>query len=113
MLIKFIFPYQESEVCEARKVKASHENVELLKEKLLEEKGRRERTEAGLLKLSEVQLINEKLEAELAAWKSLIKDIPGVSRADDVPLKFAALQKYACDWSLSFNFSMPKVKVFA
>lgn len=110
MLIKFIFLYQESEVCEARKVKASHENMELLKEKLLEEKGRRERTEAELLKLFEVQLINEKLEAELAAWRSLIKDIPGVSRADDVPLKFAALQKYACD--LPFNFSLPKVKVF-
>lgn len=87
----------ESEVCEARKLKASHENMELLKEKLLEEKCRRERTESELLRLSEVQLVVEKLETELAAWKSLIKDIPGVSRADDVPLKFAALQKQVVD----------------
>ncbi|XP_027113308.2 mitotic spindle checkpoint protein MAD1 [Coffea arabica] len=87
----------ESEVREARKLKSSHENVELLKEKLQEEKRRRERAELDLLKLPEIQLRIEKLQDELSAWKSLMKDIPGVSCADDVPMKFAALQKEVID----------------
>lgn len=100
----FIFPLtiyllysnfnQEAEVREARKLKASHENIELLKEKLLEEKGRRERVEQELLKLQEVQQSMNQLEDELSSWKSLIKDIPGVSCSEDIPVKFAALQKY-------------------
>lgn len=78
---------------EARKLKSSHENVELLKEKILEEKGRRERAESELLKLSVLQGDMEKLEDELNAWKSMVKDIPGASCAADVPPKFAALQR--------------------
>lgn len=84
---------QESEVQEARKLKRSHEDIELLKEKLLEEKGRRERAEVELLKLSDIQLSMTKLEDELSSWKLLVRDIPGVSCAEDIPLKFAALQK--------------------
>ena len=79
---------------EARRLKSSHENVELLKEKLLEEKGRKERAESELLKLPEIQLSMKKLEDELSSWKLMIKDIPGVSCPNDVPMKFAALQKY-------------------
>lgn len=67
---------QESEVQEARKLKRSHEDIELLKEKLLEEKGRRERAEVELLKLSDIQLSMTKLEDELSSWKLLVRDIP-------------------------------------
>ncbi|KAL2939454.1 Mitotic spindle checkpoint protein MAD1 [Bienertia sinuspersici] len=87
----------EYEVLEARKLKASHENIELLKEKLIEEKGRRERVEAELVKLQEVQLNMKVLEDELSSWKNVIKDIPGVSTSDDIPQKFAALQKEVID----------------
>ncbi|KAK1417699.1 hypothetical protein QVD17_26833 [Tagetes erecta] len=83
----------ESEVHEARKLKASHEDVELLREKLLEEKGRRERAEAEALKLLEAQINGKKLEDELSSWKSTLKEIPGVTSAADIPLKFEALQK--------------------
>lgn len=78
---------------EARKLKASHEDVELLREKLLEEKGRRERAEAEALKLLEAQINGKKLEDELSSWKSILKEIPGVTSAADIPLKFEALQK--------------------
>ncbi|XP_060167552.1 mitotic spindle checkpoint protein MAD1 isoform X3 [Lycium barbarum] len=87
----------ETEVREARKMKSSHENIELLKEKILEEKGRRERAESELLKLAVLQGDMEKLENELNAWKSMVKDIPGASCADDVPPKFAALQREVLD----------------
>ncbi|MCL7038767.1 hypothetical protein MKW94_025336 [Papaver nudicaule] len=83
----------ETEVQEARKLKSSHENSELLKEKLLEEKGRKDRAEAELLKLQEVQLNSEKLEDELMSWKSIASDIPGISCARDIVVKFAGLQK--------------------
>lgn len=83
----------EAEVREARKLKSSHENIELLKEKILEEKGRRERAESELLKLAVLQGDMEKLEDELNTWKSMVKDIPGTSCAADVPPKFAALQR--------------------
>ncbi|XP_047341819.1 mitotic spindle checkpoint protein MAD1 [Impatiens glandulifera] len=83
----------ESEVRSARKLKSSHENIELLKEKLLEEKGRRERAESELYKLPDVQTNMTKLEVELSSWKLMLKDIPGVSSAQDIPLKIAALQK--------------------
>lgn len=78
---------------EARKLKSSHENIELLKEKLLEEKRCRERAESELLKLQELQLNMNKLEDELSSWRFLIKDIPGISCAEDIPMKFAALQR--------------------
>ena len=47
---------------EARKLKSSHESIELLKEKLLEEKSRRERAESDLLKLSEIELRMRRVE---------------------------------------------------
>ncbi|XP_027163155.1 mitotic spindle checkpoint protein MAD1 [Coffea eugenioides] len=100
----------ESEVHEARKLKSSHENVELLKEKLQEEKRRRERAELDLLKLPEIQLRIEKLQDELSAWKSLMKDIPGVSCADDVPMKFAALQKEVIDSMMKVGEAQVRLK---
>lgn len=78
---------------EARKLRSSHENIELLKEKLLEEKGRRERAEAELPKLQEFEMSMKKLEDELSSWKLMISEIPGVSCSEDIPVKFAALQK--------------------
>lgn len=78
---------------EARKLRSSHDNIELLKEKLLEEKGRRERAEAELPKLQEFQMSMKKLEDELSSWKLMISEIPGVSCSEDIPVKFAALQK--------------------
>lgn len=100
----------ESEVHEARKLKSSHQNIELLKEKLLEEKGRKERAEMELLKLSASQSRAEQLEDELAAWKSLMKHIPGVSGADDVPLRFAALQKEVVDSMLKVGEAQAQLK---
>nr|XP_027113308.1 mitotic spindle checkpoint protein MAD1 [Coffea arabica] len=100
----------ESEVHEARKLKSSHENVELLKEKLQEEKRRRERAELDILKLPEIQLRIEKLQDELSAWKSLMKDIPGVSCADDVPMKFAALQKEVIDSMMKVGEAQVRLK---
>eukprot|EP00258_Populus_trichocarpa_P038795 XP_024454814.1 mitotic spindle checkpoint protein MAD1 isoform X1 [Populus trichocarpa] len=88
---------EESEVREARKLRSSHENIELLKEKLFEEKGWRERAESELSKLLEFELNMKKLEDELSSWKSVIKDIPGVLCYDDIPAKFAALQKEVID----------------
>ncbi|OAY40060.2 hypothetical protein MANES_10G106700v8 [Manihot esculenta] len=87
----------ESEVREARKLKASYENTELLKEKLLEEKSRKERAESELSKLREFELNTRKLEDELSSWKSMLKKIPDVSCCDDIPLKFSALQKEVID----------------
>lgn len=102
LVILLLTQHQESEVREARKLKSSHENIELLKEKFLEEKGRRERAELDLLKLSDIQLSAKKLEDELSAWKLMMKDIPGVSCADDLPLKFAGLQKYVSNLFVQF-----------
>ncbi|XP_041010924.1 mitotic spindle checkpoint protein MAD1 isoform X2 [Juglans microcarpa x Juglans regia] len=87
----------ESEVREARKLRSSRENIELLKEKLSEEKGRRERAEGELSKLHEFQMSMKKLEDELSSWKLMIKEIPGVSCSEDIPVKFAALQKEVID----------------
>lgn len=92
---------QESEVREARKLRASHKDIELLKEKLHEEKSCRERAELDLLKLSDIQLNMQKLEDELSTWKTVIKELPGVSSADDIPKKISDLQKYA---SVMFSF---------
>ncbi|KAL6184020.1 hypothetical protein ACLB2K_045427 [Fragaria x ananassa] len=87
----------EAEVRAARKLKSSHEDVKLLNEKLLEEKGRRERAESELSKLQEFQSSMKKLENELTSWKLTTKDIPGVSCCDDIPVKFGALQKEVID----------------
>ncbi|XP_027331999.1 mitotic spindle checkpoint protein MAD1 isoform X3 [Abrus precatorius] len=84
---------EESEVREARKLRSSHENIELLKEKLLEEKSHREKAESELSKLQDVQLNMNKLEDQISSWTMMIKNIPGVSSFEDLPFKFAALQK--------------------
>ncbi|KAL6616479.1 hypothetical protein ACP70R_038749 [Stipagrostis hirtigluma subsp. patula] len=83
----------EKEVHEARRLKSSHTNVELLKEKLLEEQGRRERAETELSKLHEVEAKAHKLELELASCTELLNSIPDVSSYSDIPQKFADLQK--------------------
>ncbi|EEF34534.1 mitotic spindle checkpoint protein MAD1 [Ricinus communis] len=100
----------ESEVREARKLKSSYENVELLKEKLLEEKSRRERAESELSKFQELELNMRNLEDELSSWKSLIKEIPNVSCCDDIPLKFAALQKEMIDNMMKVGEANARVK---
>ncbi|CAI0378433.1 unnamed protein product [Linum tenue] len=87
----------ESEVREARKLKSAHENIELIKEKLLEEKSRRERAELQLPKLHEYEFKINELEDELSAWKLMIQDIPGVSCRDDIRLRISALQKEVID----------------
>ncbi|XP_031473659.1 mitotic spindle checkpoint protein MAD1 [Nymphaea colorata] len=83
----------ESEVCEARKLKALHDNTELLKEKIQEERHHREQAEAQLLKLHDVEQNVIKLEDELVKWKSISNEIPGVESSDDVVQKFASLQR--------------------
>jgi len=65
-----------------------------LKEKLLEEKSRRERAQSELSKLQDVQSNMKKLEDQISSWRLMIKDIPGISCFEDMPAKFAALQKY-------------------
>ncbi|KAK4402029.1 Mitotic spindle checkpoint protein MAD1 [Sesamum angolense] len=100
----------ESEVREARKLKASHEDIELLKEKLYEEKSRRERTELDLLKLSDLQLNVKRLEDELCTWKSVVREIPGVSSADDILPKFAALQKEVVDGMMRAGDAQARMK---
>ncbi|XP_031382416.1 mitotic spindle checkpoint protein MAD1 isoform X2 [Punica granatum] len=87
----------ESEVREARNLKLSYEQTELLREKLFEERSRRERAEAEMSKLQELQHNMKSLEDELSAWKLMMKDIPGVSSPDDIPAKFASLQKEVLD----------------
>jgi hypothetical protein len=83
-------------VHEARRLKSSHTNVELLSEKLLEEQGRRERAETELSKLREIEAKSHKLELELASCKSLLSNIPDVSSYSNV----ADLQRYVCTISL-------------
>nr|GMD04929.1 protein NRT1/ PTR FAMILY 4.3-like [Ipomoea batatas] len=102
--------HYEAEVREARKLKSSHENIELLKEKLLEEKGRRDRAEAELLKLADIQLTVKKLEDELSTWKSMVLEIPGVSCADDIPRKFASLQKEVLDSMIKMGEAQASLK---
>ncbi|OEL13858.1 Mitotic spindle checkpoint protein MAD1 [Dichanthelium oligosanthes] len=85
----------EKEVHEARRLKSSHTNVELLKEKLLEEQGRRERAEQELSKLQEIEAKAHKLELELASCTALLRNIPDVSSYADIPQKIADLQKQA------------------
>lgn len=97
---------------EAKKLKSSHENIELLKEKLLEEKRRRERAETDLCKLQELPSRLNTSEKELSTWKQLMNDIPGVVRPEDIPNEFSILQKYVsclffCFLLLSSYVSIP------
>ncbi|KAL5228022.1 hypothetical protein ABZP36_016287 [Zizania latifolia] len=85
----------EKEVHEAKRLKSSHTNVELLKEKLLEEQGRRERVEMDLSKLQEIEAKAQKLELELASCTALLSNIPDVSCFGDIPQKIADLQMQA------------------
>ncbi|KAL6545686.1 hypothetical protein OROGR_009560 [Orobanche gracilis] len=100
----------EFEVREARKIKAAHDDIELLKEKLYEEKRRRERAELDLLKLPDLHLNIKKLEDELLSFQSVVKEIPGVSSADDLPTKFAALQKEVVDSMMRAGEAQAHVK---
>ncbi|XP_039053624.1 mitotic spindle checkpoint protein MAD1-like isoform X2 [Hibiscus syriacus] len=100
----------ESEVREARKLKSSHEDIELLKAKLLEEKGRRERVESELSKLQEQQISLVNLENELLLWKLITKDIPDVSCPEDVPVKFATLQKEVIDSTIKIGEANARLK---
>ncbi|GMI86128.1 mitotic arrest deficient 1, NITRIC OXIDE-INDUCED EARLY COTYLEDON SENESCENCE 1 [Hibiscus trionum] len=93
----------ESEVREARKLKSSHEDIELLKAKLLEEKGRRERVESELSKLQEQQISLNNLENELSLWKLIMNNIPDVSCPEDIPVKFATLQKEVIDSTIKIG----------
>ncbi|CAK9326854.1 unnamed protein product [Citrullus colocynthis] len=87
----------ESEVREARKLKSSLGDIGLLKEKLLEEKARRERAESELSKLQDIQLSVKNLEDELTRRELLIKDIPGITTYEDIPTKISSLQKEVID----------------
>jgi len=69
-----------------------------LKEKLIEEKSHRERAESELSKLQDIQLNMKKLEDQISSWRMMITDIPGVTCFEDLPVKFAALQKYVSSY---------------
>nr|GEU73063.1 mitotic spindle checkpoint protein MAD1 [Tanacetum cinerariifolium] len=100
----------ESEVREAKKWKASHEDIELLGEKLLEEKGRRERAELEISKLSEAHVNAKKLEDELSSWESMMKEIPGVTSAAEIPLKFDALRKEVLEVMMKMGETSARLK---
>ncbi|KAG0503208.1 hypothetical protein HPP92_003280 [Vanilla planifolia] len=100
----------ESEVQEARRLKSSHVNLELLKEQLLEEKSQREKAQMELSKLKEIQLHAESLEFELTSWKSLLNDIPDVSSYDDIRRKFSQLQKEIIEYMLKVGESSTRLK---
>ncbi|XP_022721324.1 mitotic spindle checkpoint protein MAD1 [Durio zibethinus] len=100
----------ESEVREARKLKSSHEDIELLKAKLLEEKGRRERVESELSRLQEQMIILNNLENELSSWKLMMMDIPGVSCPEDILVKFATLQKEVIDSTIKIGEANARLK---
>ncbi|GJN16994.1 hypothetical protein PR202_gb04031 [Eleusine coracana subsp. coracana] len=85
----------ETELHETRRLKSSHTNIELLKEKLLEEQARRERVETELSKLQEIEAKAHKLELELASYTALLSNIPDVSSLAEIPQKIADLQKQA------------------
>ncbi|KAE8648888.1 mitotic spindle checkpoint protein MAD1 isoform X1 [Cucumis sativus] len=87
----------ESEVKEARKLKSSLGDIGLLKEKLLEEKARRERADSELSKLQDIQLSVKNLEDELTRRDLLINSIPGISTYEDIPTKISSLQKEVID----------------
>lgn len=81
----------EKEVHEARRLKSSHTNFELLSEKLLEEQSRRKRAETELSKLQEIEAKAQKLELELASCTSLLGNMPDVSSYSNI----ADLQRQA------------------
>lgn len=85
-------------------MKSSHTNVELLKEKILEEQGRRERAEMELSKLQEIEAKAQKLELELASCTALLSNIPDVSSFGDIPQKIADLQKCVSIVTISISF---------
>ncbi|KAJ3678028.1 hypothetical protein LUZ60_001831 [Juncus effusus] len=87
----------EKEVQEAKYLKSSQIEGELLKEKLMEEKSKRERAELELSKLNEIEAKSHKLELELNQWKSLLNEIPDVSSFSDIPDKFAELRMEALE----------------
>ncbi|XP_023530274.1 mitotic spindle checkpoint protein MAD1 [Cucurbita pepo subsp. pepo] len=93
----------ESEVREARKLKSSLGDIGLLKEKLLEEKARKERAESELSKLQDIQLSVKNLEDELTRRELLIKDIPGITTYEDIPNKISSLQKEVIDNSIKMG----------
>ena len=84
---------------EARRLKSSHTNVELLSEKLLEEQSRRKRAETELSKLQEIEAKAQKLELELASCTSLLGNIPDVSSYSN----FADLQRYMSIITLTYE----------
>lgn len=100
----------ELEVHEARKLRSSYENIELLKEKLMEEKMHREKAEIELLKLPEMQLAMKTIEDELLSWKKISQDIPGVCNPEDVVFKFAALQKEVLDGMAKLGETNARIK---
>lgn len=61
---------------------------------MLEERSRRDRAESEVSRLQELQFSVKRLEDELSSWKMMMQNIPDVSSPDDVPAKFASLQKY-------------------
>ncbi|XP_044977504.1 mitotic spindle checkpoint protein MAD1 [Hordeum vulgare subsp. vulgare] len=81
----------EKEVHEARRLKSSYTNFELLSEKLLEEQSRRKRAETELSKLQEIEAKAQKLELELASCTSLLGNMPDVSSYSNI----ADLQRQA------------------
>ncbi|KAI4342227.1 hypothetical protein MLD38_026875 [Melastoma candidum] len=104
----------ESDVRKARKLKASYEQVELLKEKLLEERAGRERAEMESSKFLGLQNKVKELEDELSSWKLLMEEIPGISCPDDIPSKFAVLQKEVLESEMKVgeaNARLEQVKV--
>ncbi|KAF8642678.1 hypothetical protein HU200_067048 [Digitaria exilis] len=96
----------EKEVHEAKRLKSSHTNAELLKEKLLEEQGRRERAEQELSKLQEIEAKAHKLELELASCTALLSNIPDVSSYATYPKSLQNFQK-VCISFFSFDVSLP------
>ncbi|KAK4766373.1 hypothetical protein SAY87_008015 [Trapa incisa] len=100
----------EVEVQEARKLKSSYDQTELLREKLLEERNRRDRAESEISKLHELQFSMKALEDELSSWKMLMQTIPDVLSPDDVPAKFASLQKEVLDSMKKLGESNARLK---
>ncbi|CAN6335910.1 unnamed protein product [Urochloa humidicola] len=78
----------EKEMSEARKLKSCFTNVDLLKEKLLEEQGNREREEMEPSMLKQIEAKVDKMELQSGSCKVLLSDKPDVPPCD-VPQKQA------------------------
>ncbi|KAI0510672.1 hypothetical protein KFK09_011281 [Dendrobium nobile] len=100
----------EAELLEARQLKSFRMNKELLIEQLLEEKGHRQKAEMELNQLQEIQVHAHMLESELVSWKSLLNQIPDVSSHDDIPRKFALLQKETIESMLKVGETNARLK---